>query len=114
MIDKREAKNLRARLEKAAKGLGPDEKLWLEVHSLRHRRRGGRWKAAICRRQETSKVISGMSSDGVVFGLDYPSQLPDWLEALGVRPVEPMPEDWNDITVFGCDVEVLERETTGS
>jgi hypothetical protein len=38
VIDKREVKNLRARLEKAAKDLGPDEKFWLEVHSLRHRR----------------------------------------------------------------------------
>ncbi|WP_138413962.1 hypothetical protein [Sinomonas gamaensis] len=111
MIDKREAKNLRARLERVAKGLGPDEKFWLEVHSLRHRRRGGRWKAAICRHRDAGEAFSGTSADRVVFSLDYPSQLPDWLEALGVRPVQPMPEDWNDITVFGCDVEAHEKET---
>jgi hypothetical protein len=25
--------------------------------------------------------------------------------------VQPMPDDWNDILFFGCDVEVLQKET---
>jgi hypothetical protein len=61
-----------------------------------------------------TKVLFGTGSEGAVFGLDYPSQLPDWLDALGVQPVEPIPEDWNDIVFFGCDVEVLAMEITRS
>jgi hypothetical protein len=111
MIDQREAKNLRTRLERVAAALGPDERLWLEVHSLRHRRRGQRWKAAVCRHHEVGNVFSGTGAEGAVFGLDYPSQLPDWLDALGVQPVQPIPDDWKDIMFFGCDVEVVEKET---
>jgi hypothetical protein len=111
MIDKREAKNLRGRLEKVAQELGPDQRLWLEVHSLRHRRHGRRWRGVICRHEEVTAVFSGRNAQGAVFGLDYPSQLPEWLGVLGVRPVQPMPDDWNDIMFFGCDVEVLEEET---
>lgn len=114
MVDEREAESLRARLEKMADDLGPDERLRLEVHSLRHRRDGRRWKAAICRHPEARTVFSGTGAEGAFFALDYPSQLPDWLDALGVRPVQPIPGDWNDIMFFGCDVEVLKNETARS
>jgi hypothetical protein len=114
MIDKREAKNLRGRLEEVARGHQPDQRLWLEVHSLRHRRHGRRWKGVICQHEEVTAVFAGRNPQGAVFGLDYPSQLPEWLDALGVRPVEPMPDDWNTIMFFGCDVEVLEKETARS
>ncbi|MCH6471560.1 hypothetical protein [Sinomonas terrae] len=45
--------------------------------------------------------------------LDYPSQLAEWFDALGVRPTQPVPNDWNDVVLFGCDVEVLKKESTG-
>ncbi|KHL01308.1 hypothetical protein [Sinomonas humi] len=45
-----------------------------------------------------------------VFELDYPSQLAEWLGALGVRPVRPVPGDWNELVLFGCDVEVSDVE----
>jgi hypothetical protein len=110
MADTREAKALRARLEKAAKELGQDERLWLEVHSLRHRRHGRRWKAVVCRHLDVGDVLFGRSSRGVVFTLDFPSQLPEWLDAFGLKPLEPLPNDWNDVVFFGCDVDVLQEE----
>jgi hypothetical protein len=51
-------------------------------------------------------VLSGASGEGAVFELDYPSQLPEWLDALGVRPVQRVPGDWNHLMFFGCDVEI--------
>lgn len=106
MIEKHDAEDLRATLERVARDLGPDERLWLEVHSLRHRRQGRRWKAAICRQEDVPKLIVGKSSEGVALDLDYPSQLADWLKALGVQPMQPMPDDWNDIMFFGCAVRI--------
>ncbi|MCH6472476.1 hypothetical protein [Sinomonas terrae] len=59
-------------------------------------------------------AFSGASAQAAVFGLDYPSQPPDWLDVPAVRPVQRMREDWNDTMFFGCDVEVLKKETAGS
>lgn len=46
-----------------------------------------------------------------MFAIDFPSQLPEWLDALGVQSLDPLPNDWNDLVFFGCDVEVLQKET---
>ncbi|WP_138444681.1 hypothetical protein [Sinomonas susongensis] len=103
MIDKRKADELRARLEAAAGDLEPDERLWFEVRRVRRAGRA-RWKAAVCRTEAVESELATYGS--AVFELDYPSQLAEWLGALGVQPVQPIPSRWNDLVFFGCKVEV--------
>lgn len=112
MISKDDAAKKREWIELAALELAPDERLWFEVHRARHARRSGRWKAVVCRPEDAKAVLARGGGDGAVFELDYPSQLAEWLEALGVRPVQVVPDDWNDLVFFGCDVEVRDPESS--
>ncbi|WP_138413963.1 hypothetical protein [Sinomonas gamaensis] len=106
MVDRRAAETQRTRIENLARGLGPDERLWFEVHPAGHKRRGRRWKAAVCRPERVTSVLAGAEGDGAVCEVDHPSQLPEWLDLLRLHPVQPLPADWQHMMFFGCDVEV--------
>ena len=104
MIDRHAAQVQRARIEGIAAELGPDEPLWFEVRSARHRP-GTRWKAAVGRPDRIGTAFSGESRECVLFELDYPSQLPEWLEAMAIRPQQPLPVNWRGMVFFGCAVD---------
>lgn len=108
MIDRHSAQMQRARIEAMAADLGPDEALWFEVRSARQTP-GSRWKAAVGRRGQTRAAFSGDSDACVLFELDYPSQLPEWLEAVGIRPEQPLPLNWRHLVSFDCPVECTRR-----
>ena len=109
MIDRRAAEVQRVRIQRTARDLGPEDVLWFEVRSARHERWGSRWRAAVCRPDQVRKVFAGASGEGATFELDYPSQLPEWLESLGLQPAQPIPRDWKDLLFFGCDVHLSNR-----
>ncbi|MCH6469854.1 hypothetical protein [Sinomonas terrae] len=106
MIDRQGAEGQRDRIEKAARELAPGERLWFEVRCARRTGRA-RWKAVVCRPEEVrAEFAAAGRGSGAAFDLDCPSQLVQWLEALRVRPVQPVPDDWNHLVFFGSDVEV--------
>ncbi|MDQ0258642.1 hypothetical protein J2W20_000517 [Sinomonas atrocyanea] len=109
MIDRHSAQLQRARIEAMAAELGPDEPLWFEVRSARQAP-GSRWKAAVGRRGQTGTAFSGEGGACVLFELDYPSQLPEWLDAVGIRPEQPIPLNWRNLVSFDCPVECTRRQ----
>lgn len=104
MVDRHAAQVERARIESIAAELGPDEPLWFEVRRTRHRP-GARWKAAVGRPDRIGAAFSGEGLECVLFDVDYPSQLPEWLEAMAIRPQQPLPMNWRGMVFFGCAVE---------
>jgi hypothetical protein len=104
MIDRHSAHVQRARIERMVRELGPDEPLWFEVRSARHTP-GARWRAAIGRPEQIGTAFSGEGRGCILFEMDYPSQLPEWLEAIAVRPQRPLPPNWRNLVLFGCTVE---------
>lgn len=112
MVDQHSAQAHRARIQQAARGLGQGERLWFEVRNAKHTRDGARWKAAVGRPELVGRLFAGASGDGVLFELDYPSQLPAWLDAIAVRPLESVPQDWSKLLFFGCDIELNEPRTS--